>query len=114
MFNFSHKKCFFDRYDDGNNDWLMMNDNDHEWAVGFHGSDKKGTENIVQTRIFQEGRRQAYQNSEDINEKTLNKGSTCGRGIYFGSEIEIAEKYSKLKLDKQTCVLQVSHYILII
>ncbi|XP_063728972.1 uncharacterized protein LOC134856632 [Symsagittifera roscoffensis] len=98
-------KCM-DRYD-GNNDWLAMNGNPNEWAVGFHGSDQKGTELIAQTRIFKEGKRQHYQYSEDINEKSNNRGKLCGKGIYFGSQIEIAERFSNFKSDNKTCVLQV-------
>ena len=98
------------RYD-GNNDWLAMNGNPNEWAVGFHGSDQKGTELIAQTRIFKEGKRQHYQYSEDINEKSNNRGKLCGKGIYFGSQIEIAERFSNFKSDNKTCVLQVNQYI---
>ena len=40
------------RYDDGNDDWLMMNGNPREWAVAFHGSTEAGTRGIAQSRIF--------------------------------------------------------------
>ena len=37
------------RYDNGNDDWLKMDGNPHEWAVGFHGSTKKAHQ-ILPTR----------------------------------------------------------------
>ena len=40
-------------YDKGNDDWLKMNGNPNEWAVGFHGSrTTEGNQGISTTRTF--------------------------------------------------------------
>ncbi|XP_075262213.1 uncharacterized protein LOC142353748 isoform X2 [Convolutriloba macropyga] len=94
------------RYDNGNNDWLRMDRNKNEWAVGFHGSTQEGTQSVTQTRVFKAGQRQLYSNDIDTNKLSDNFGRPCGVGIYFSAEVEISERYSQFKIDGAKCVLQ--------
>ena len=52
------------KYDDGNDDWLMMNGNPREWAVAFHGitiTQSSAIQGVI-NRGLQAGTRQAYAN----------------------------------------------------
>ena len=100
--------CTIPRYDNGNNDWLLMNGNDNEWAIGFHGSTRKGTQAIAESRIFKAGTRQAYSRDIDTNKLSDNSGKPCGDGVYFAADIEIAQGYSRFSPEDSPCVLQVS------
>ena len=99
-------------YDDGNDDWLAMDGNAREWAVGFHGSSNQGTENIAKTRLFQKGKGQAYESSKDANTLNDSCGKVCGKGVYFGDRINIAEWYRSQAepSDELVCVLQVKQF----
>ena len=85
-----------------------MNGNDNEWAIGFHGSTKKGTQAIAESRIFKAGTRQAYSRDIDTNKLSDNSGKPCGDGVYFAADIEIAQGYSRFSPEDSPCVLQVS------
>ena len=100
------------RYDDGNDDWLMMNGNPREWAVGFHGSDQDGTRAIAQSRIFlTSGKGQVHEMREDINELSDQRGQPCGKGAYFGAKIQISEGgYANYAPSYHKCILQVSTF----
>ena len=39
-----------DVYDNGNNDWLAMNNNSNEWAVAYHGIGKAGNTTDTETK----------------------------------------------------------------
>ena len=52
-----------DIYDNGNNDWLAMNNNPNEWAVAYHGIGRKNnpdteliTSKILEGGNFKKGR----------------------------------------------------------
>ena len=106
------------RYDNGNDDWLKMDGNPHEWAVGFHGSTKKSTSDIAHTRPFwvrqggfwvrQGG--QAYETDKDVNSLSDKKGQPCGKGAYFAAKIDDA--YKNCVIDNHACIFQVSLYLL--
>ncbi len=99
-------------YGDGNEDWLAMNGNAREWAVGFHGSSNKGTENIAKTRQFKKGSGQAHKSSKDVNTLSDSCGKVCGEEVYFGDRIDIAEWYRSQAepSDELVCVLQVKQF----
>ncbi|XP_075261746.1 uncharacterized protein LOC142353397 [Convolutriloba macropyga] len=99
-------RCW-DRYDNGNNDWVLMNDNDNEWAVGFHGSTQEGTKAITQSRLLKAGGGQAFQSATDTNKLSDKAGMPCGVGVYFAAFIEISKSYSRFSPGESPCVLQV-------
>ena len=41
-----------------NDDWIKMDGNEKEWAVGFHGTSKNGVEGIMEERKIVAGRGQ--------------------------------------------------------
>ena len=99
------------RYDNGNDDWLMMDGNPREWAVAFHGSSEHGTREILRSRQFLTNDPrgfQAYSEDVDVNELSDTKGHPCGRGANFGAKIQISEAFHKThKVDGHKCVFQV-------
>ncbi len=98
------------RYDKGNNDWLEMNGNPNEWAIGFHGTSNEATKQVIKTRSFLKGKRHACEDDIDINEGGENFGRKCGQGIYFADDVETALFYRHQAEQKDTefdCVLQV-------
>ena len=102
------------RYDNGNDDWLMMNGNPREWAVAFHGSKETGTREIAQSRIFlTSGERQVYKTDKDVNELSDQRGQPCGNGAYFGAKIQISEAYANYRPSDHKCILQVSPFQLL-
>ena len=96
------------KYDDGNNDWLMMDGNPREWAVGFHGSDLKGIKGIIESNYeIRPGSGQFHKGDIDINTLSDNCGKPCGPGSYFADDITIsARDYSKV-IRERKCVFQV-------
>ena len=94
------------KYDNGNDDWLMMNGNPGEWAVGFHGSSTPDrNRGIASSREIRPGDRQRCSGYIDINELSDNKGKPCGTGSYFADDIETSSGYST-KLEGRVCVFQ--------
>ena len=90
-----------DKYDNGNNTWIGMNNSPGEWCVAYHGlargqsSDKvknitglvirgKGKEN------FKKGANQVHKDCPDV----FHKGQKVGEGVYCTPTISTAEIYS--------------------
>ena len=102
------------RYDGGNDDWILMDGNANEWAVGFHGSSEKGTRSISQTRQFKvTGKRQVYSTRTDNNYLSDRKGESCGGGAYFRAKIEGSEPYATYKTQGHKIVIQVRFFKMI-
>ena len=65
----------FDRYDNGNNDWLAYNGNPNEWAVAYHGLSARGGCKVedavhnIYNREFRAGKAQACKDHKNINTK---------------------------------------------
>ena len=78
-----------------------------EWAVGFHGSTIEGTSSICDSRNFRVGPRNMFESDSDTNKLSDQYGQPCGKGIYFASNIEIAERYSRASVDDKQVVMQV-------
>ncbi len=98
------------RYDKGNNDWLKMNGNPKEWAIGFHGTSNEATTKLVKTRRFEVGTRHACQDDVDINKSGKNYGKKCGQGVYFADDVEdtVMFRHQAEPNDMDvTCALQV-------
>ena len=90
-------------YDNGNNDWIGCNNNDKEWAVAYHGVGGsrglcgnvfKNVNSIVKNN-FSPGKRQAYEEYENIREISRNNGyEICKKGVYLTPKIEEANYYA--------------------
>ena len=94
-------------YDDGNDNWLAKNGNSDEWAVGFHGSkSSEGNDGILTSREVRPGARQAFQNDDDVNDLSDNRGLPCGEGSYFADDIEISAESFSVELNGRKCVIQ--------
>ena len=86
-----------DKYDNGNNNWIGMNNQEGEWCVAYHGvgrykdSDevKKITSAIYKTE-FKPGWGQEHNMHDDIN----HPGQKVGIGVYCTPFVEIAEKFA--------------------
>jgi len=75
-----------------NNDWIQMDGNVGEWAVGFHGtssSGENGTTSIASTRFFAVGAIHAYENvtSNALHTKGQKFGGAIEEAIYFTKDI---------------------------
>ena len=87
-----------DKYDNGNNDWIGMNNKEGEWCVAYHGvgrhllnSDKvKDITGKIYKTQFKIGDINAHEDHDDIN----HPGKKVGKGVYCTPHIEIAEEYS--------------------
>ena len=85
-----------DKYDNGNNTWIGMENVPGEWCVAYHGvangqtSDnvKKVTGKICKD-TFKVGPHQAHENCDD----QYHPGKKVGRGVYCTPTIATAEKY---------------------
>ena len=76
------------KYDNGNDNWLAMNKNPNEWAVGFHGlrSPLQSANPITQRGLITDGAGQAYAAATDSR-----TGRPCGRGAYLSPNINVCE-----------------------
>ena len=87
-----------DKYDNGNNDWIGMNNGEGEWCVAYHGvaryinnSDKvKQITKLIYENEFKPGVNQAYKDELDIH----HPGQKVGTGVYCTPLINIAESYA--------------------
>ena len=96
----------WDRYDNGNNDWLEFNGNPNEWAVAYHGIGCKlgstvemATNNIIQGG-FKAGKAQAYADKHNDNPR-YNKGNSqydysnlIGVGVYCSPNPAVMGDYA--------------------
>ncbi|KAM3144836.1 hypothetical protein pb186bvf_003145 [Paramecium bursaria] len=76
------------KYDEGNDDWILMNNNPNQWHIMYHGTNQQFVGRIVE-QGFKVGERQKYHDTIDIR---LNQ--IVGDGIYFSNHIEVAELYA--------------------
>ena len=95
----------WDKYDNGNNDWLGYNGNPNEWAVAYHGVGIKSstvTQDINNIVIggFRAGARQKYGNYHNNNPR-YRKGNSqndysnlIGKGVYCSPNPEVMRIYA--------------------
>ena len=74
-----------DKYDDGDNTWIGMNNSEGEWCVAYHGvgceqeSDKvKGITREICNDRFKPGLGQVHKGCEDM----YHPGQKVGEGVY--------------------------------
>ena len=86
------------KYDNGNNDWIAMNNNVNEWADAYHGIGRwsNNVENVArlifQGQQFKPGQWQGLENDDDIN----HFGQKVGTGVFCTPYINYAESYAGL------------------
>ena len=85
-----------DRYDEGDNTWIGMNNSPGEWCVAYHdvGRNKDcDTVKKITVKIFNEsfkkGAAQAHEHCPDI----FHPGNKVGEGVYVTPNIGTAEQY---------------------
>lgn len=90
------------KYDEGDNTWLGMENKKGEWWVAYHGTARWENDNKKKLTIpkniieegFKVGANQVHESFHNINELSNNKYSTVGRGVYLTDQIDIAKRYS--------------------
>ena len=88
----------WDKYDNGNNDWLAYDGNKNEWAVAYHGiGTKLGSEFTLEKATasiiaggFKPGNGQAFENNDDDN----HPGQKIGKGVYCSPDPKVMEEYA--------------------
>ena len=98
----------WDKYDNGNNDWLAHDGNSNEWAIAYHGigvgknckTPEESTHKINEGG-FKPGNGQAYQSSKNINTRYIPKdeendhSKLVGAGVYCSPDPEVMNTYAK-------------------
>ena len=86
-----------DKYDQGNNAWIGMNNMEGEWCVAYHGvgryqssEEVKKITGAIYKSEFKPGDSQGHENHEDIN----HLGNKVGKGVYCTPFVDVAEKYA--------------------
>jgi len=82
-----------DKYDNGNNDWLKMDNNPKEWAIAYHGigrasPDVEGITNKIIEGGFIKGSGQSLKDKDDDN----HHGQKIKEGIYCSPDIKFIEQ----------------------
>ena len=90
-----------DKYDDGNNDWIGMENIEGEWCVAYHGlcrdqesnEVKKITRLITKGEVLRPGSAQAHEDCDDFFYKNhpgeYDKDNKVGKGVYVTPKIKI-------------------------
>ena len=86
-----------DKYDDGDNTWIGMNNSEGEWCVAYHGvgrfkeSDEvKKITGLICNSSFKAGTGQIHDDCEDM----FHAGKKVGKGVYCTPHIKTAERYA--------------------
>ena len=94
-----------DKYDNGNNKWIGMDNSVGEWCVAYHGVGRNQQSDEVQNitkKIYQggfkAGSQQAYKNDDDL----YHPGKKVGTGVYCTPKISEAEKYAGISTIKNS------------
>ena len=87
-----------DKYDNGDNTWIGMDNSKGEWCVAYHGvgRDAGSSDNVkditgkIVKSNFKAGSNQVHEGCDDI----FHPGKKVGRGVYCTPNVETAEDYS--------------------
>ena len=116
----------WDKYDNGNNDWLAYNGNSNEWAVAYHGLAARGNckvedavNNIYNTK-FMIGKAQACKDHKNINtrykfnpnEDTEDHTNKVGVGVYCSPNPEVMETYANQAVDDSKAKINGKRYLM--
>ena len=89
-----------DEYDNGNNDWIAMDNNPKEWAVAYHGTSSSAVKPICEkggkfySTVKEGAKLQALKSYKNINEKSKNLYPECGEGTYVSPLLDYANFYA--------------------
>ena len=105
------------QYDNGNNDWIKMDNNPNEWAVAYHGTGasavhpicKKGGK-FFSRKVEGEAERQKCENYQNMNPRNNNLIQKCGIGAYFSPSLDYANDYAKNKQSPVVIMCRVNPY----
>ena len=79
------------KYDNGDDTWLGMNNSPGEWCVAYHGTNIKYAKSILETNL-RPGVNQYHKNCDNINSKC--NMEKVGIGVYVSPFPNTAELYS--------------------
>ena len=86
-----------DKYDNGNNTWIGMQNIDGEWCVAYHGVARGNTpENVskITGLIAKSGFKPSTSGAATDDDDLRHPGKKCGLGVYCSPDIEYAETYA--------------------
>ena len=83
-----HGLRVLDKYDEGDNTWIGMNNSNGEWCVAYHGTGIYAVKAILESK-FKAGGGQVHQNYDDLN----HPGQKVGVGVYCSPKVTEAEGY---------------------
>ena len=83
-----------DKYDNGNNDWLKMDNNPNEWAIAYHGIGRQSPDVEKITNLIIEGGLKAgkYQSLKDYDDDN-HPGKKIEEGVYCAPDIKYIEQH---------------------
>lgn len=88
------------KYDNGDDTWLGMDNSEGEWCVAYHGTNIKFAKAILESHL-QPGKGQVHQYCKNVNTRcSLEK---VGIGIYVSPKVGIGESYST-EVDNYRCM----------
>ena len=92
------------KYDNGNNKWLEIGNDDGVWCVAYHGTNIQFAKAILETKL-KPGVNQVHELCDNINQRCNLK--KVGVGIYVTPKVSIAQGYSKSKdySQKYKCII---------
>ena len=85
----------FDKYDEGNNDWIECNNNPNEWSIAYHGVGRGSNSpefiaGLIAKSHFKPGCNQVYSEYDDM----YHPGKKVGDGVYCSPCPEIMDEYA--------------------
>ena len=86
------------KYDNGNDDWIKMDNNPNEWAIAYHGigrgrNDVEDITRKIATAEYQKLIKGAGQGLKDFDDDN-HPGKKIGEGVYCSNDIGYIEKYN--------------------
>ena len=86
------------KYDNGNDDWIKMDNNPNEWAIAYHGigrgrNDVEDITRKIATAEYQKLIKGANQSLKDFDDDN-HHGEKIGEGVYCSNDIGYIEKYN--------------------
>ena len=89
------------QYDNGNDDWFIMDGNVNEWAVAYHGTKTKAVKQICEvngkffSKFKEDDRRQKYYDIINVNKRSQKEHYTCGEGTYVSPFLDYYLPYKE-------------------
>jgi len=85
----------FDKYDEGDNNWIECDNNPKEWAIAYHGvgrdsSNPEFIAGLIAKTHFKPGANQVYSEDNDM----YHPGNKVGDGVYCSPLPEIMDGYA--------------------